>query len=247
MSDGTKDDLVHLVSRRAALRTLGLAAGGVAAAGAAAACKPTTPNGSPTGQSTGDAKETSNKPADAAGAASAGFFTPHELATATVLADYVIPRDARSGSASDAGVPAWMNEFLAHPDTQAPASLGADAVSLPLAIRGGLAWLDAESRRRGGVDFVTAADPARRAILDDIAYPKRAPKAMAQGVAFFNRFRDLTASGFFSSETGWKDLQYLGNVAVPVWDGCPPAALAKLGVSYDLMATRVQPETNRRT
>ena len=34
------------------------------------------------------------------------FFTPHEWETVRVLVDLIIPRDERSGSATDAGVPA---------------------------------------------------------------------------------------------------------------------------------------------
>ena len=55
---------------------------------------------------------------------------------------------------------------------------------------------------------------------------------MADGVSFFNRFRDMTASGFWSSRVGVKDLKYEGNLFVPDWNGCPPAALKKLGVTY---------------
>ncbi|HEY0777389.1 MAG TPA: gluconate 2-dehydrogenase subunit 3 family protein, partial [Gemmatirosa sp.] len=210
------------VSRRDALRVLGIA--GVAAAGAgavgAAACAPDSAGqlARPGGAATATGL-TGTKPP---------YFTPHERETVTVLVDYIIPRDARSGSATDAGVPAWMDAFLSDPDTED---------SQRQAIRGGLAWLDFETRRRAGVPFAQASDAARRGVLDDIAYPKRARPEMSQGVAFFNRFRDFTASGFFSSQMGQKDLQYEGNVAVPVWDGCPPAALAKLGVSYELMAT----------
>jgi gluconate 2-dehydrogenase gamma chain len=79
-------------------------------------------------------------------------------------------------------------------------------------------------------------------VLDDIAYPVKAKPEMSYGVSFFNRFRDMTASGFYSSSIGWQDLQYIGNVFNPNYDGCPPAALAKLGVSYDLMKTRVAPQ-----
>lgn len=226
------------VSRRDALRALGLVAGGVAAAAVVpVAC---APNASPTRQTATAASATpaATRDTTAAGAGmKSTFFTPHERDTVTVLVDYIIPRDARSGSATDAGVPAWMDAFLAEPETEYPDG------AFGVAIRGGLAWLDAESERRTGVPFARATDEARRAILDDIAYPKRARPEMSQGVAFFNRFRDFTASGFFSSKLGQQDLQYLGNVAVPVWDGCPPAALAKLGVSYDLMATRVAPRT----
>jgi hypothetical protein len=62
---------------------------------------------------------------------------------------------------------------------------------------------------------------------------------MTAGVTFFNRARDMTAAGFFSSAMGWQDIGYIGNVAVPNWQGCPKPALDKLGVSYDLMRTRV--------
>ena len=160
------------------------------------------------------------------------FFTRAEWRLVRMLADYVIPRDARSGSATEARVPEYMDFLLS--DREATE---ASRVSM----RGGLAWIDAESRRRFGAGFTAASHAQRRAILDDIAYPAKAPAQLSQGVAFFNRFRDLTASGFFSSQMGWKDLAYIGNVSRPSWDGCPPAALEKLGVSYALMDTRVKP------
>ena len=160
------------------------------------------------------------------------FFTRAEWRLVRMLADYVIPRDARSGSATDARVPEYMDFLLS--DREATE---AGKVSM----RGGLAWINNESRRRYGAAFTAASDAQRRALLDDIAYPARAPEGVGAGVTFFNRFRDLTASGFFSSQMGWKDLAYVGNVSRPGWNGCPPAALAKLGVSYDLMDTRVKP------
>ncbi|MGH3628126.1 MAG: gluconate 2-dehydrogenase subunit 3 family protein [Sciscionella sp.] len=161
------------------------------------------------------------------------FFNAHEMKTVRMLADYVIPRDARSGSATDAKVPEYMYYLLGEKDASETAQTE---------MRGGLAWLDAEMRRRFGTAFVDANDAQRRRLLDDIAYPSKAPPSVSQGVAFFNRFRDMTASGFFSSAIGWRDVQYIGNVFNPGYDGCPPAALAKLGVSYDLMNTRVSPQ-----
>jgi hypothetical protein len=77
---------------------------------------------------------------------------------------------------------------------------------------------------------VDCTAPERAAVLDDIAWPARARPEMSQGVAFFNNFRDLTASGFWSSEMGVKDLEYRGNTVVRRWNGCPDAALVKLGV-----------------
>ncbi len=151
------------------------------------------------------------------------FFTPSEWETVRVLADYVIPKDARSGSATDAKVPEFMDFMLADADASTAARNG---------VRGGLAWLDTESTERFGKRFVAATDAQRRQILDDIAWPAKARPEMSHGVAFFNRFRDLTASGFFSSAVGFEDLKYMGNTFVPEWNGCPPEALAKLGVSY---------------
>jgi len=150
------------------------------------------------------------------------FFTPHEFATVTLLADLIIPPDERSGGASDAGVPAYIDFSLRE----------VEEATIRLAMRGGLAWLDAECGRRFGRTFVDAASAQRLAILDDIAWPARAAPALANGAAFFSDFRDLVATAFWSSRTGLRDLQYQGNEALPEWTGCPEAALRKLGVTY---------------
>jgi hypothetical protein len=150
-----------------------------------------------------------------------------------MLVDYVIPRDERSGSATDARVPEYMDWLLA--DKEA-------SESSKVAMRGGLGWLDLETDERFGTTFVRSTDAQRRQVLDDIAWPAKARPELSQGVAFFNRFRDLTASGFFSSEMGWKDVRYVGNVFNPGYAGCPPAALTKLGVTGDEMKTRIPVE-----
>lgn len=148
-------------------------------------------------------------------------FTAHEWDTVRVLVDLIIPKDERSGSATDAGVPEFMDFMLGDdPDLETP-------------IRGGLAWVDHECDDRFGNTFVDASEAQRRAVLDEIAWPKRAKPEHAAGVEFFNSFRDLTASGFFSSRLGVQDLRYLGNAVVLEWQGCPPEALTKLGVRYE--------------
>ena len=98
------------------------------------------------------------------------------------------------------------------------------------AMRGGLAWLDLECQDRYDKTFLDCAPGERTAVLDDIAWPRRAQPEFSQGVAFFNSFRDLTAGGFFSSKMGVEDLKYLGNMMNPNWSGCPEEALKKLGV-----------------
>lgn len=160
------------------------------------------------------------------------FFSTGEWRTLRVLVDYIIPRDARSGSATEAKVPEFMDFLLADKDASEASRIS---------MRGGLAWLDVEARKRFGRGFAAATDPQRRQILDDIAWPAKAPPALSQGAAFFTRMRDFTASGFFSSAMGWKDLQYIGSVSNPGWNGCPPAALQKLGVTPDIMNFRPPP------
>jgi Gluconate 2-dehydrogenase subunit 3 len=149
------------------------------------------------------------------------FFTPHEWETVRLLVDLIIPRDDRSGSATDAGVPEFMDFIVLDQPTR------------QTAMRGGLAWLDLECQQRFDKTFVACSDTERTAVLDDIAWPQRAQPERRHGVAFFNSFRDLTATGFWTSKMGITDLQYMGNRSVAQWRGCPEDALKKLGVSYD--------------
>ena len=147
------------------------------------------------------------------------FFNAHEWATVKVLVDIIIPRDDRSGSATDAAVPEFM-DFMMN-----------DQPNRQTAMRGGLAWIDLECQDRYDKTFVGCTAEQRTAVLDDIAWPQKAKPEFSQGVAFFNSFRDLTAAGFFSSKMGVDDLKYLGNVVVHEWKGCPDEALRRLGVT----------------
>jgi gluconate 2-dehydrogenase gamma chain len=147
----------------------------------------------------------------------ATFFTPHEMATITVLADIIIPKDEHSGSASDAKVPEFI-EFIAKdmPEHQLP-------------LRGGLRWLDLQSATRFGQPFVKCTSSQQLELVTKIAYPKRATPDMQAGVAFFNRMRDLTASGFFSSKMGMADIGYVGNTPNR-WAGVPADVLKQYGM-----------------
>ena len=149
------------------------------------------------------------------------FFTATEFKLVRTLADIIIPKDERSGSASDAGVPEFMDFMMIDQPTR------------QIAMRGGLAWLDSECQERFDKTFLDCIETERTAVLDDIAWPGKARPELSHGVAFFNSFRDLTASGFWTTRMGIDDLQYMGNRSVARWNGCPPEALKKLGVSYE--------------
>jgi hypothetical protein len=143
-------------------------------------------------------------------------FTTDEWRLLRVLVDYVIPRDARSGSATDAGVPEFMDFMLG------------ESAGMRTWMKNGLGWMNAECRARFGKGFVSCTDTQRRVVLDAIAYPKKAAPELKPGVDFFNNLRNLTASGFFSSRVGVKDLGYTGNVPVGKWEGTPPQVMAWL-------------------
>ena len=148
------------------------------------------------------------------------FFTAHEYAAVVILVDLIIPKDERSGSATDAGVPQFMDFMMV------------DQPRRQVAMRGGLALIDRLSESRFGKRFVTLTDGQRRSLLDEIAYTSNPDRGLSHEIAFFNSFRDLTAGGFWSTKMGVADLQYQGNRFVDEWNGCPDAALQKLGVKY---------------
>ena len=147
------------------------------------------------------------------------FFTENELATITVLADIIIPRDAVSGSASDAKV----TDFIAF--------IVIDMPSNQTPMRGGLRWLDMQCLKRFEKTFKDCDAKQQIEIVDEIAYPKKAKPEMQQGVAFFNLMRNLTATGFYTSEIGVKDVGYLGNTPNQ-WNGVPDDVLKQYGLSY---------------
>ncbi|TWI83162.1 gluconate 2-dehydrogenase subunit 3-like protein [Lacibacter cauensis] len=147
------------------------------------------------------------------------FFSKHEMATIAVLSDIIIPKDDVSGSATEAGVPDFI-EFIVKdmPQHQTP-------------MRGGLRWLDLESTKRFEKAFIDCDSKQQIAIVDDIAYPEKAKPEMKQGVAFFNLMRNLTATGFYTSQIGVKDLGYMGNTPNQ-WNGVPDDVLKQYGLSY---------------
>ena len=147
------------------------------------------------------------------------FFDAHEAATIVVLSDIIIPKDAVSGSATDAKVPEFI-EFIVKdmPDHQVP-------------MRGGLKWLDLHTYKKHGKAFVECTHQEQIGIVDEIAYPKKAAPEVAQGVSFFNKIRDLVTTGFYTAEIGVKDLGYLGNVP-NMWAGVPDDVLKHHGLAY---------------
>jgi hypothetical protein len=147
------------------------------------------------------------------------FFTDHELATIAVLSDIIIPADEVSGGATDAKVPDFI-EFMVkdRPELQTP-------------MRGGLRWVDMQMVKHYNKPFKDCTAQQQVALVDQIAYPEKAKPGMKAGVKFFNLMRNLTASGFYTSEIGIKDVGYAGNKPTQ-WNGVPDEVLKQYGLSY---------------
>ena len=225
-----EDAVTKPVSRRAALKVLGSVPIAGAMMGGSAFAQQGTAAGAQQPKQTHEAPAQGTPPQSAPKRA---FFTAAEWRTVSVLADDIIPADARSGSATQAGVPAFIDYHLSVPEA---------SEDTRLAVRGGLAWLNTESRKRFRRNYATLSQAQRNQLLDDIAWPKQVKPEFSHGAAFFTRMRDLVGMGFFSSAMGWKDLRYEGNVFNPDWQGCPEPAMQKLGVSHALMDTRIKVE-----
>lgn len=147
------------------------------------------------------------------------FFNSHEMATMKILVDIILPADERGPSASATGVPDFI-EFMAKdkPELQTP-------------LRGGFRWLDSESIKRFNKQFKLISAAQRIEIVENIAYPKKIKPGFSHGTNFFSLMRNLTATGYWSSKEGIKDIGYKGNVP-NVWDGVPADILKEFGVSY---------------
>jgi hypothetical protein len=147
------------------------------------------------------------------------FFTDHEMATIAILSDIIIPKDQVSGSATDAKVPEFI-EFIVKdmPNHQTP-------------MRGGLRWLDIQCLKRYEKPFKDCSQQQQMEMVNEIAWPKKAKPEMAAGVSFFSLMRNLTATGFYTSEIGIKDLGYMGN-RPNQWNGVPDEILKQYGVAY---------------
>lgn len=149
------------------------------------------------------------------------FFNAHEMATITVLADIIIPKDEVSGSASDAKV----SDFIAFTVKDQP--------RLQTPLRGGLRWLDMQCLKKYEKAFKDCTAQQQIEIVDLIAYPERAKgkPELTQGVAFFTQMRNLTVTGFYTSEIGVKDIGYAGNKPNQ-WNGVPDDVLKQYGLAY---------------
>lgn len=150
------------------------------------------------------------------------LLTDEEMRYVAALADVIIPADDRSPAASAVGVPDYINEYVSAPAHK-------DQLTQ---LRGGLAWLNRTARERfGAQDFPALTAARQHEICDEIRFEPDAPEALRPQARFFDAFRDMCSTGFWTTEEGMRDLGYMGNVPLPSFGGPPPEVLERLGLS----------------
>jgi hypothetical protein len=147
-------------------------------------------------------------------------LTDAEKQTVTVLADIIIPADEHGPAASAVGVPDFIDEWVSAPYDPQRADLKT--------IREGLAWFEAEAKRRHGKRFSEIAAGEQTVLLDAVLVQGSSERKAAYG--FFKLFRDRVAGGYYSTPEGWKALGYMGNVPQIAFEGPPTEALKHLGL-----------------
>jgi gluconate 2-dehydrogenase subunit 3-like protein len=140
------------------------------------------------------------------------YFAAHEYNTLQALCQAIIPRDADSGGAIEAGAPEFID------------LLTSENKDYQLTLGGGLMWLDETCSDRYGKVYMDCSPEQKDEMLDKIAYRRNAivDPSLSQGVAFFSFLRNMTADGFFTSEIGIKYLGYIGSAFLKEFPGCPP-------------------------
>jgi hypothetical protein len=206
------------MNRRDSLKFIGV--GSITAGMILGSCKPDGTNVETATEETPEVPETGREPHEIERdkrLLSDTFFDEHEMATIAILAGIIIPADEKSGSATEAEVPAFI-EFIVKdmPHHQVP-------------MRGGLRWLDMECLERFEKTFADCSKEQQLEVVEDIAYPNDVKPGLEQGAAFFSRMRDLTATGFFTTQMGIEDVGYLGNQP-GTYDGAPADEIEKHGL-----------------
>lgn len=140
------------------------------------------------------------------------FFPAHQYKTLQALCQTIIPSDAESGGALEAGAPEFID------------LLTSENIEYQVKLGGGLMWLDGTCSDRYGKVYLDCLPQQQKQILDQIAYRNNAltDPRLSQGVEFFSFLRNMTSDGFFTSEIGIKYLGYQGSAFLKEFPGCPP-------------------------
>jgi gluconate 2-dehydrogenase gamma chain len=140
------------------------------------------------------------------------FFDVHGFKTLQALCEAIIPADADSGGAIEAGAPEFI-DLLTSENTDYQKMIG-----------GLLTWLDSTCTSRYSKAWLDCASAQQKEVLDLIAFRKNADqdKSLTEPVRNFAFVRNFTADGFFTSKIGIKYVGFKGNTFLTEFPGCPP-------------------------
>jgi gluconate 2-dehydrogenase gamma chain len=125
------------------------------------------------------------------------FFTTDEYATIERLTEVILPSDGTPG-AREAGVAEFV-DFMVFSDP-----------SVQYQMRYGLTWLDTRAREQHGRRFGELPPETQTALLQTLAYKNKLQPGTEEGRGFFERMREYTVMGFYTSRIGLEALDYPG-------------------------------------
>jgi len=121
------------------------------------------------------------------------FFSAEEYPIVERLTEIIIPTDETPG-AREAGVAEFVDFMVAHDkDRKFPFRLG-------------LGWLNAHSDRLYKKRFLQLTPEQQVSLLEPLAYKAKYRHGEEEERQFFEKFKELTVMGFYSSEIGYKEI-----------------------------------------
>ena len=139
-------------------------------------------------------------------------LSKEQRVTATALCDLIIPADDTSPAASKVGVVDFLDEWISAPYPE--------HVEDRKTIVDALGKVEGEAQRRFKTPFAKLSAQQMSTIADAIVEE-----------AYFKRYRELTAGGFYTTPVGVRDLKYVGNVAMATFEGPTQDVLKRLGLA----------------
>ena len=136
------------------------------------------------------------------------FFTAAEMTSIVLMTDLIIPSDAQSPGAKDAGVPAFIDLMISE-----------SSVETKNLWHKGLAAIDELCKKEFGNTFATLTSEQQVAVLKLISRNEYQARKIEE--RFFIAIKGLTVDGYYTSELGiHQELRYKGNAYLKDFAGC---------------------------
>jgi hypothetical protein len=142
----------------------------------------------------------------------------HQLEQVAVLGDLILPATAEAPPPSALGIPEFVDEWVSAPYPEQKADRKV--------LLNGLAWVDEEARRRSRESFIKAGNRQQLQILDGIAVQNPGGIRTEQN-KFFHRLRYLVLGAYYTTQEGFLDIGYVGNVPL---DSYPPPSDEEIAI-----------------